>query len=92
MAPLRHEDRVRGAAFNGDETRILTWSGTLVGGSGTASLWDISRLPREHLIDVACSKLPDHDTSELEERYGIAITEPICGPDTPAPVWTELAD
>jgi hypothetical protein len=36
--------------------------------------------------------LPDHDTSELEKRYGIAITEPICGPDTPAPVYTELVD
>ena len=76
-----------GAAFNGDESRILTWSD-----DGTARLWDISRLPRGNLIDIACGMLPDHDTSELEKRYGIAITEPICGPDTPAPVWTELVD
>ena len=36
--------------------------------------------------------LPDRDDpdmfSGLEERYGIAITELICGPETPIPVWT----
>jgi WD40 repeat protein len=84
---LRHGHAVLGAAFNGDESRILTWSD-----DGTARLWDIPRLPHGHLIDVACGMLPDHDTSELEDRYGIAITEPICGPDTPAPVWTEFVD
>ena len=36
MAPLRHEGAaVLGAAFNGDESRILTWSG-----DNTARLWD----------------------------------------------------
>ena len=35
VAPLRHEGGVRGAAFNGDESRILTWSD-----DGTARLWD----------------------------------------------------
>jgi hypothetical protein len=86
MPPLRHDGRVWGAAFNAGESRILTSSF-----DGTARLWDISRLPRGNLIDVAC-RVPDHDTSELEKRYGIAITEPICGPDTPAPVWAELVD
>jgi hypothetical protein len=28
----------------------------------------------------------------LERRLDIAITEPICGPDIPAPVWTKLED
>ena len=39
--------------------------------------------------------LPDRDhpdVSKLKERYGISIAEPICGPDTPAPLWTELED
>ena len=79
-----------GAAFNRDETRILTWST-----DGTARLWDISRLPHGNLIQIACRMLPDHDnhdTSELQDRYGVAITEPICGPDTPAPLWTELVE
>ena len=35
---------------------------------------------------------PDTDTTELGKVYGIAIAEPICGPDTPAPIWTELVD
>ena len=36
MAPLRHEFfPVLGAAFNGDESRILTWSR-----DNTARLWD----------------------------------------------------
>lgn len=34
----------------------------------------------------------DHNTSKLEDRYGIAIDEPNCGPGTPAPVWAELMD
>jgi len=34
---MRHDDMVLGAAFNGDESRILTWSR-----DGTARLWDIS--------------------------------------------------
>ena len=85
-APLRHEGACR-APPSTDETRILTWSD-----DGTARLWDIYRLPRGHLIEVACGMLPEHDTSELEDLYGIAITEPICGPDMPAPVWTELVD
>jgi TIR domain len=102
LLSLHHEGAgpggVRGAAFNNDETRILTWSV-----DDTARLWDISRLPRGHLIDLACGMLPDSDdpdtpefeypdASELKDRYGIAIAEPICGPDTPAPVWTELVD
>jgi WD40 repeat protein len=87
LPPLRHEDDVSGATFNGDETRILTWSA-----DGTARLWDIARLPSGNLIDIACGMLPDHETSDLEARYGIAIAEPICGPDTPAPVWRDLAD
>lgn len=45
-----------------------------------------------HLIDVACKLLPDHDTSGLKDRYGIAITTPICGPRTPPPVAAELQD
>jgi WD40 repeat protein len=84
---LRHESDVSGAAFSRDESRILTRSL-----DKTVRLWDISRLPPGNLINVACGLLPDHDTSELKDRYGIAITEPICGPDTPAPVWTELED
>ena len=89
--PLRHEDAVSSATFNRDETRILTRSW-----DGTARLWDISGLPRGNLIKVACGMLPDRDDpdmfSGLEERYGIAITELICGPDTPIPVWTNLMD
>jgi WD40 repeat protein len=94
LPPLRHErsvgniiNGVIGAVFNADGTRILTWSR-----DDTARLWDISRLPTGHLIEVACRMLPDHNTSELESRYGIAISEPICGPDTPAPVWARLED
>jgi WD40 repeat protein len=87
LPPLRHEDAVWGAAFSDDESRILTWSD-----DGTARLWDISRLPRGHLIQIACRLLPNHETMALEEHYGIAITEPICGPETPAPLWTNLKD
>jgi energy-coupling factor transporter ATP-binding protein EcfA2 len=87
LLTLRHEGLVRGALFSGDERRILSWSE-----DGTARVWDISRLPEGHVIDVACGLLPDHDTSELKDRYGIAITTPICGPDTPAPVAAELQD
>lgn len=86
LPPLR-QDWVAGAAFNADATRILTRSQ-----DHTARLRDISRLPPGHLIQVACNMLPDHDTSELKEQYGIAIAEPICGPGTPAPVWAELKD
>jgi predicted oxidoreductase (fatty acid repression mutant protein) len=35
IPPLRREGRVNGAAFNGDASRILTWSD-----DGTARLWD----------------------------------------------------
>ena len=35
IPPLHHEDGVLGAQFNGDESRILTWSL-----DGTARLWD----------------------------------------------------
>ncbi|MBN1349527.1 hypothetical protein JXJ21_08970, partial [candidate division KSB1 bacterium] len=35
--PMKHERSVNGAAFNGDESRILTYSS-----DGTARLWDIS--------------------------------------------------
>jgi hypothetical protein len=35
IPPLRHEGKVRGATFNAEETRILTWSG-----DHTARLWD----------------------------------------------------
>jgi energy-coupling factor transporter ATP-binding protein EcfA2 len=87
VVALRHEGGVRGAAFNGDESRILTWSD-----DNPARLWDISRLPDGNLVEVACKMLPDRDTSELKDSYGIAISEPICGPDTPAPVWTELKE
>ena len=98
VPPLHHAGPVWGAAFNRDESRIITWSA-----DNTARLWDISRLPRGNLIQIACGMLPDRDkpdtpkveypdTSALKDLYGIAITEPICGPDTPALVWTELVD
>ena len=84
---LRHEGAVSGAVFSADERRILSWSR-----DGTARVWDISRLPKGNLIDVACGLLPDHDTSDLKDRYGIAITTPICTPGTPPPVAAELQD
>jgi WD40 repeat protein len=86
VPPLRHEGKVWSAAFNGDESRILTGSD-----DGTARLWDISRLPDGHLIEIACKMLPDRNTAELEERYGIAIVAPSAARMYP-PVGTELRD
>jgi WD40 repeat protein len=91
LLTLRHQNVVigvvNGAMFSGDERRILSWSD-----EGTARVWDVSGLPEGHLIDVACGLLPDHDTSGLKDRYGIAITTPICMPGTPPPVAAELQD
>ncbi len=90
IPPLQHEESVwgvGGAAFNGDKTRILTWSS-----DNTARLWDISRLPRGHLIEIACEMLPDYNTAELKDRYGIAIAKRICEPNMRAPVWANLED
>jgi hypothetical protein len=91
---LRHEDSVQGAVFNADESRILTWSddGTGPFVDGTARLWDVSALPRGNLINITCGLLPDYETSELRGRYGIQVAEPICGSETPAPIWAELED
>ena len=74
---------VDGAIFNADETRVLSWTNRAV------RLWDTGGLPRGHLVSVACDTLPDHETGELKGRYRM-IVKPICGDETPAPVWAEL--
>jgi WD40 repeat protein len=86
LLTLRHDGPVWGAGFSVDG-RILSWSE-----DGTARLWDITDLPEEQLIDKACKELDgDHDTSGLKDRYGIAITTPICTSDAP-PVDAEPQD
>ena len=73
--------------FNHPESRILTSSS-----DGNARVWKVSHVPRGYTIEFLCRLLPDFDTSSLKVDYGMVITEPICGPETPAPDWAELSD
>jgi hypothetical protein len=82
---MRHEGRVVGAVLTQSEGRILSWSD-----DGTLRLWDIV-WPRGNLLEVACSRLPNQDLTDISKRYGISITEPICDPkQTNSPLdWSE---
>ena len=72
---MRHDGRVQGALWTSDEGRILSWSG-----DNTLRLWDIN-WPSGNLIQVACVLLPNRNLTEVSQRYGISITEPICAPE-----------
>jgi hypothetical protein len=39
---------------------------------------------------VACALLPEKSVTQLAERYGIVIRDPICGLEMPAPDLTRL--
>lgn len=77
--PMRHGDDVHFAAFSPDGTRVLTGSR-----DQTARLWN-AQWPSGPIPAVACALLPEIrvgrgsvDLSDVQARYGISITEPIC--------------
>jgi WD40 repeat protein len=78
-APMRHDKEVWSTAFSPDGARLVTASW-----DRTARVW---RAPpaASNIITTACKMLRDHDVSDLSSRYGIEITNRICGPDAPAP-------
>ena len=84
-APMRHDDRVRGAVFNADGSRVLSWSA-----DGTARLWDISQLMQGSLFAVVCRRWQDHDLSSIVSKYGVRIEDPICAEVPPDPDWSRV--
>jgi hypothetical protein len=83
---LRHEDRVCSAAFSPDGARVATASD-----DKTARVW-LAPPAAPNIFATACKMLGDHDTAGLSARYGIAIDDPICGPDVPAPDPMRMID
>jgi hypothetical protein len=71
--PMRHKGRIWGAVLTRDEQRILSWSD-----EGALQMWDIN-WPRGNLLQTGCALLPDYEMKEVSDRYGISISEPICG-------------
>jgi hypothetical protein len=45
-----------------------------------------------NIIATACKMLSDLDTAGLSTRYGIAVEDPICTPDAPAPDPCRMID
>jgi WD40 repeat protein len=75
---MRHDGPVSGAQWSRDETRILSWSR-----DKTLRLWN-ANWPSGTVLEVACALLSsdrNFDLTDLSERYGISITEPICTPE-----------
>ena len=83
---LRHEDRVCSAAFSPDGARVATASD-----DKTARVW-LAPPAAPNIFATACKMLGDHDTAGLSARFGIAIDDPICGPDVPAPDPKRMID
>jgi WD40 repeat protein len=71
---IRHSGPVSGVLLTQDGRRILSWA------RDTLRLWDIT-WPNGNLLELACSLLPNRDRNlkDISQRYGISITEPICG-------------
>jgi hypothetical protein len=84
---MKHDDRVSGAVFSKDESRILSWSD-----DKTLRLWGAGWPRDPNLLEIACSLLPDHSLADLPERYGISVSEPICSKDLTIarPDWTKI--
>jgi tripartite-type tricarboxylate transporter receptor subunit TctC len=75
-----------GVSLSEDESRMVAWSWH------TLRLWD-NRWPTGNLLRVACSVLPDHDLTEVSDRYRVSIAEPICATGVPLvePDWSVIA-
>ena len=83
---MRHEDRVTDALFSPDGTRVVTASA-----DKTARMWIAPPIARD-IVATACKMLLDHDTAALSTSYGIAVEDPICAGDEPAPDPTLMID
>jgi WD40 repeat protein len=83
---MQHDGVVSGAMLSKDESRILSWSE-----DNTLRLWD-NRWAMGNILKLACTILPDHDLSEVSQRYAITATDPICVPTTALakPDWTSI--
>jgi WD40 repeat protein len=68
------------AAFSPDGTRVVTASQ-----DSAARLWDVGKIPKGNIFQVACAWLPDHDLKDLAREYGLAKIQPICEGDPPLP-------
>ena len=63
------------APMNRDQTRIVSWSA-----DGTVRLWNVA-WHGANLFEIACRHSPpDHDVSDIPDRYGVSISDPICQP------------
>jgi WD40 repeat protein len=70
---MRHYlGRVYGALLTKDGRRALSWDGVEL------RQWDIG-WPAGNLLEVACALLPDRELATLSNRYGLRLTDPICG-------------
>ncbi len=84
--PMRHEDRVTKALFSPDGTRVVTASA-----DRTARVW-LAPPVAPDIVAAACKMLLDHDTASLSTSYGIAVEDPICAQDAPAPDPSRMID
>jgi WD40 repeat protein len=75
-----HEDGVFSAQFSPDAKRVVTASY-----DKTARIWDISSIPKGDIFRVACTRLPDHDLTDIARDYGLTNLAPICEGDPPLP-------
>ena len=69
------------AVFTPDGQRILV--GSIYGTACT--IWDISKIPKGNLFQVACAWLPDHDLAGVAKDFGLTSLDPICELDPPLP-------
>ena len=78
--PMWHDDGVTNATFSPDGRLVET-----VSAGQTARVWRAPPLA-PNIIATACRMLGgNHDVTDFRTRYGISVTDPICGPNTPPP-------
>lgn len=75
------------AAFSPDGTRIVTATRHLADSPAIiVRVWNVSRIPKGNLFQIACTWLPDTDlTNIIAADYGLTNLVPICQTDPPLP-------